>query len=609
MIARLRVMLFIATLFVLAIPASAQKKKDNTSMVNVFIGTQGEGLASPGPALPYGMVQITPITRLSAPAYQYTDTVIYGFTHNTVTTSDSTKNNSLLFMPTTGTPDLYGKSNWSAYAKKEEQASPGYYKTLLTRYGIEVSITATIRAALHKYDFPKTDKANIIIDLQYGTTAQNAWLEIVNKHEIRGCRMTNNRRLYFYARFSKPFKSSGITTGNAPEQEKPRMEGKAVKMFVQFDNPGDVMVKVGLSRVSEAGALKNLETEIPGYNFKDIQKLAKTAWIDELSKIQVEGGGPTRQTQNAAASMSGINPSRRGKTPAPDYGLLRRTAFYTALYHAKLSPSVGSDIDGRYGDDTGKTAVAKDFIFYDVSGLPGSSRHNYQLLTLLDHKRTLDIIKSFTALPATTALKNDFSTLLADAFAKGIIHGQVIQSDKYTAAKLKYVPMRWHETQLDSLFKNPPGVTQYSYLPFMYGLTKSPYKAQVVLNRLLNTFTNASNGLPSGDAAGEVSAWYVLNSMGIYNLLPGNGQYAIGLPQFDRATITLPLGKNFTVLNAGASITLGNIYLQGINLNKERYTRLYINYNDMLKGAELEVFTGTMPNQLFMEDAEKPLLE
>jgi hypothetical protein len=102
-----------------------------------------------------------------------------------------------------------------------------------------------------------------------------------------------------------------------------------------------------------------------------------------------------------------------------------------------------------------------------------------------------------------------------------------------------------------------------------------------------------------------MSAWYVMSSLGIYNIAPGQQQFQIGLPQFEKAVINLENGKKFTILNEGTSVARNNIYLQGMNLNKKSYNKLYLNYDDIANGGDFEVYSGRLPNKMFMQDLEK----
>ncbi|RVU00617.1 hypothetical protein EOD41_11485 [Mucilaginibacter limnophilus] len=143
-------------------------------------------------------------------------------------------------------------------------------------------------------------------------------------------------------------------------------------------------------------------------------------------------------------------------------------------------------------------------------------------------------------------------------------------------------------------------------VPYLYNFTGAPQKAQLYINRIIRRFYQTDpNGLNANDVNAEVSAWYVLSSLGLYTMTPGQQQLHIGFPQFEKIIIKLSSEKTFNITNAGAAISNNNTYIQGMNFNKSGYNKLFLNYIDVLKGGEFEVFTGTMPNKLFMQDLEK----
>src|SRR5260370_27678190 len=125
-------------------------------------------------------------------------------------------------MPTTGEPKFKNTDYRSGFKKKNESASPGYYKTKLDKYNIDVELTATKRVGVHHYSYPDTKQANIIIDLQHRDIVLDSWIEVVNDHEIKGFRRSKSwatdQSVYFYAKFSKPFKTYGIASDDQLQQ-------------------------------------------------------------------------------------------------------------------------------------------------------------------------------------------------------------------------------------------------------------------------------------------------------------------------------------------------------------------------------------------------------
>ncbi len=761
--------------FILAfsLSSSAQRKKDYTQLVDPFIGTGGHGHTYPGAVVPFGMVQLSPDTRLTGwdgcSGYYYTDTVVYGFSHTHLSGTGIADYCDVLFMPTTGEPQFKNTDYLSGFKKKNEVATPGYYKTHLDKYNIDVELTASPRVGVHRYNFPKTNQANIIIDLQHRDEVLDSWIEVVNDHEIRGFRRSRSwaadQSVYFYAKFSKPFKTYGIAADDQLQPGQSKVQGKNVKMYIQFDNPGDVIAKVGISSVSAEGALKNLDTEVPDFDFKKVQKDAKVLWNNELSKIEVEGGGPTAVSQQEPQNSNpptGYNSQtgahrqpKQKKQPTIDYAKVKQTTFYTALYHAMLAPNVYSDVDGQYRGMDQKIHTADGFNYYTVFSLWDTYRAEDPLLNLIDRKRTLDFIKSFLAmyeqgglLPIWPLASNETFCMvgnhsipvIVDAYAKGIRdfdaekaltamksavnrnqfgldsyrkNGVVLSDDEpesvsktleyafddwciaqmakmlnkpddYTAFIQRaqywknnfnnqngfmqaranggwYMPFEpteinnnytegnsWQysflapqdveglvarmggkaafEAKLDELFTTDSKLTgreqddvtgligQYAHgnepshhMAYLYNFTDSPDKTQFYINKILREeYSDKPDGLSGNEDCGQMSAWYVMSSLGIYNIAPGQQQFQVGTPQFDKAVINLENGKKFTILNPGASISKDNIYLQGMNLDKKSYNKVYLDYQDIANGGEFEVFTGKLPNKMFVQGLEKP---
>ncbi|MDB5153076.1 MAG: hypothetical protein JWR54_1827, partial [Mucilaginibacter sp.] len=183
------------------------------------------------------------------------------------------------------------------------------------------------------------------------------------------------------------------------------------------------------------------------------------------------------------------------------------------------------------------------------------------------------------------------------------------------------------EAKLDELFttdsklrgRDQPDVSgligQYAHgnepshhMAYLYNFTDSPDKTQMWVNRILkDEYSNLPEGLSGNEDCGQMSAWYVMSSLGIYTIAPGQTQYQIGLPQFDKAVINLENGKKFTITNSGSGVSFQNIYLQGMSLNKKAYNKLYLDNKDIAGGGDFEVYTGRLANKLFIQDLEKPI--
>ncbi len=366
--------------FTLSIVSLAQKMP--VDYVNTFIGTGGHGHTYPGATLPFGMVQLSPDTRLEGwdgcGGYHYDDSYIYGFTHTHLNGTGIPDLCDILFMPNVGeTRWNNGSDGKPGYGSKfrhsSESSSPGYYKVVLDDCKITAELTATTRAGMHCYTFPGSKESNILVDLFHRDEVLESSLKIINNTQIEGLRRSRswaeNQYVYFVAEFSKPFTSYEIAIDNKTIAGiKETADKKNIKAIFHFNTTeGEkIYVKVGISAVSEDGARLNLETEIPGWDFDKVHRNAKESWSRELSKIEVEGGTDTQ-----------------------------KTIFYTALYHTMVNPNTYMDVDGSYRGRDLKVHKDASFTNYTVFSLWDTYRACHPLMTIIDQKRTLDYIKTF----------------------------------------------------------------------------------------------------------------------------------------------------------------------------------------------------------------------
>ncbi|MCU1289857.1 MAG: putative alpha,2-mannosidase, partial [Acidobacteria bacterium] len=403
--------------------------KDYARYVNPFVGTGGHGHTFPGATVPFGMVQLSPDTRVDnwdgSSGYHYSDSTIYGFSHTHLSGTGIPDYCDVLFMPTVGEPQFSaneGEKSENGYASKfshaNEKAEPGYYSVKLDDDNIFAEMTATKRVGFHRYTFPKSDEANIILDLKWRDKVLDSELRIIGDNRIEGYRRSESwakdQIVYFAGEFSKPLENTLIKRiGQNPETWKYGKEfhvsrGKNIKAAFEFKTKSgeQILLKIAVSSVSVEGARKNLEAEIPDWNFEKVRVDAKSAWNKELSQIEVSGGTDAQMTN-----------------------------FYTALYHTKIQPNVFQDVDGNYlGVDKKVHNAAKDTNF-TVFSLWDTFRAAHPLYTIIDEKRTVDFINTFLRqyeqggrLPLWELAANETDTMIgyhavsviADAMAKGI---------------------------------------------------------------------------------------------------------------------------------------------------------------------------------------------
>ena len=202
-------------LFILSILISCNNyKKEIIDYVNPFIGTGGHGHTYPGATTPFGMVQLSPDTRLDGwdgcGGYHYSDNVIYGFSHTHLSGTGISDYGDVLIMPTVGELRLNNGSNGtpgysSFFSHENEKAEAGYYQVLLEDYNINAELTTTERAGFHKYTFPKKERAQIVLDLEHRDRLLNHEIKLIDSVTIEGVRYSDewarNQKIHFYMQF------------------------------------------------------------------------------------------------------------------------------------------------------------------------------------------------------------------------------------------------------------------------------------------------------------------------------------------------------------------------------------------------------------------------
>ncbi len=392
----------------------ALTERDPARWVNPFIGTGGHGHTYPGATVPFGMVQVSPDNGRAgwdwSSGYHWSDSVITGFSHTHLSGTGIGDLLDVLVMPVPGPVDLSvdtlpdGTRPYAdRFSHAEEQASPGYYAVTLQRTRIHVELTATTRVGLHRITFPEGSHPGLVVDLGYAENwdrPTDTEFRQISDTLFLGKRYSTgwakDERVYFALVTSRPVRSVE-RVGKPPHQ----------RFLLHFARgTGPVLLKVGISYVDEVGALNNVKSEAPGWDFDRARVRAARMWRHELSKVRVRGG-----------------------TPAD------RTIFYTALYHTRLAPIVFEDADGRYRGGDGRIHRAEGFTNYSIFSLWDTFRAAHPLNTIIDPARVHDLVASMLAfgdqhglLPVWLLVGNETNTMtgnhaipvIVDAVLKGL---------------------------------------------------------------------------------------------------------------------------------------------------------------------------------------------
>ena len=388
----------------LALSAGSVTAKDNVDYVDPFIGTTNFSICNPGAIRPHGLMSVVPFnvmgsdlnqqdkdSRWWSAVYEYNNKYFTGFAHVTLSGVGCPEMGTLLTMPTSGELNVDYRSYGSEY--KDETARPGYYRNVLTKYGIKCEVAATMRSSIERYTFPG-GKSNLLFNLGNGLTNEiGASLRRVSDTEFEGTRLLGTFcynpqavfPMYFVVRVNKKPAAFGMwkkqpDLRNAQAQWDTYqgkyklypgygrdMAGNDIGYYMTYDlaKGEQVEVQVGVSFVSIEGARANLNAEQQGFNFDKTVADTRAEWANTLNRISVEGGTDDQ-----------------------------RRILYTALYHSQIHPTVLQDVDGKYpkmeSNENGHTNGNR----YTIYSLWDTYRNLSQLETLLYPDKQVDMINS-----------------------------------------------------------------------------------------------------------------------------------------------------------------------------------------------------------------------
>jgi len=468
--------------------------KSPVDYVDPFIGTDAGGHTFPGACLPFGMVQLSPDNGYQGvKAYSYDQETILGFSHTHLSgTGPYTKThyNNVLIMPGVGELEVlpgvakelnalareklqerlgklsdeegqkqapiilneeklkiidnnnmdeagyyrtYAFEGYeSSYSHQEEEASPGYYAVNLKDYDIKAELTATEHVGFHRYTFPESDQAHIVIDVSHSLTpGRDTYVKILNDKQIEGY-VTGDMEgsydlpltCYFFAEFSKSFASAGTWNGEDIYEDLREISGSdGVGAFVNFATSAgeQVLIRLGISFVSIEGARKNLEAELPHWDFDKVVEQAREIWNKKLDKIEITGGTEEQ-----------------------------KTVFYTAMYHSHMFPRLFSDVDGSYYSHFNDSVYVRPNERYYVDfSLWDTYRAQHPLLAYLEPERQNEMIRTFLAmydqggrLPLHVSYKNHYQAVMIGDHATSVIVDSYMKGIRDYDIEKAYVAMR-----------------------------------------------------------------------------------------------------------------------------------------------------------------------
>lgn len=361
-----------------------QEMEDLTQFVDPRIGTGGHGHVFYGANVPYGFIQLGPTSIPQSwdwvSGYHVSDSTVIGFPHTHLSGTGIGDLHDINVMPVVGEvtysrgdASSYETGLWSYSDRSKEVVTPGYYRTHLSRYNVDVELTATKRVGFHKYTFLGNESPAIVFDMVNGgcwDKTTEAVIRVVNDSTVSGYRYSkgwaDDQRVFFRAEFSRKFDNVEFIVNDSVKEGD---MAKGAQLFARVNfaagNQEPVYMKVALSPTSEEGAQLNMQTELSGWDFEKTIADAKAAWNKELNKVKVY------TTDEASKKI-----------------------FYTSLYHTLFAPSEFCDVNGDYYGADKQMHKDEGFVNYTTFSLWDTYRAAQPLMTILYPEKMSDIINT-----------------------------------------------------------------------------------------------------------------------------------------------------------------------------------------------------------------------
>lgn len=361
-----------------------QEMEDLTQFVDPRIGTGGHGHVFYGANVPYGFIQLGPTSIPQSwdwvSGYHVSDSTVIGFPHTHLSGTGIGDLHDINVMPVVGEvtysrgdASSYETGLWSYSDRSKEVVTPGYYRTHLSRYNVDVELTATKRVSFHKYTFLGNESPAIVFDMVNGgcwDKTTEAVIRVVNDSTVSGYRYSkgwaDDQRVFFRAEFSRKFDNVEFIVNDSVKEGN---MAKGAQLFARVNfaagNQEPVYMKVALSPTSEEGAQLNMQTELSGWDFEKTIADAKAAWNKELNKVKVY------TTDEASKKI-----------------------FYTSLYHTLFAPSEFCDVNGDYYGADKQMHKGEGFVNYTTFSLWDTYRAAQPLMTILHPEKMSDIINT-----------------------------------------------------------------------------------------------------------------------------------------------------------------------------------------------------------------------
>ena len=549
----------------------------------------------------------------------------------------------------------------SRYSHANEIARPEYYSLLLDRYNIKAELTATDRVGFHRYTYPEGKPASILIDLREGngSNAYDSYIRKVDDYTVEGYRYVRgwspSRKVYFVLKSDKKIEQFTAYDDNNP-QPWDQLKVASVKSVLTFGNVKEVKIKVALSSVSCDNAAMNLQSELTHWDFDKVVDMSADRWNKQLEKMTVETDDEASKrvfytahyhTMIAPTLFCDVNGEYRGMNDMiytdpkkVNYTTLSLWDTYRAL-NPLMTITQPEMVDHVVNSMISIYRQQDKLPIWPLMSGETDQMPGYSSVPVIADA----YLKGFTGFDAEEALQAMIATATYEK-QKGVpyvVKKGYIPADKVheaTSIAMEYAVDDWgiaamarkmgktedaetfskrahYYKKLDGFFTNTDSmgeeassditglIGQYAHgnepshhVAYLYAYAGEQWKTAEKVRFIMSDFyTDQPDGIIGNEDCGQMSAWYLLSSMGLYQVNPSDGVFVFGSPCFKKVEVKVRGGNTFTV--EAPNNSKENIYIQKVYLNGKPYDKSYITYQDIINGSTLKFVMGKKPNKNF----------
>ncbi len=586
--------------------------------VDPYIGSGYHGHVFVGTSVPYGMVQLGPTNIHKGwdwcSGYHYSDSILIGFSHTHLSGTGCTDLCDILIMPLNeirtprGNQDDIRDGYASRYSHANEIARPEYYSLLLDRYNIKAELTATDRVGFHRYTYPEGKPASILIDLREGngSNAYDSYIRKVDDYTVEGLSSVSCDN----AAMNLQSELTHWDFDKVVDMSADRWNKQLEKMTVETDDEASkrVFYTAHYHTMIAPTLFCDVNGEYRGMNdmiYTDPKKANYTTlslWDTYRALNPLMTITQPEMVDHVVNSMISIY---RQQDKLPIWPLMSGETDQMPGY-SSVPVIADAYLKGFTGFDAEEAlqAMIATATYEKQKGVPYVVKKGYIPADKVHEATSIAMEYAVDDWGIAAMARKMGKTEDAETFSKRAHYYK-----NYFDSSIHFIRPKLEDGSWRTPYEASSDITgligQYAHgnepshhVAYLYAYAGEQWKTAEKVRFIMSDFyTDQPDGIIGNEDCGQMSAWYLLSSMGLYQVNPSDGVFVFGSPCFKKVEVKVRGGNTFTV--EAPNNSKENIYIQKVYLNGKPYDKSYITYQDIINGSTLKFVMGKKPNKNF----------